>query len=119
MDLQKTIDIIIEQEQKEIKVYLLFASGVIACFFILLCVNIYFYLIKDVATTISIKEIGAAISNFLTLAAGYIPFQQIVRRKKKVRYFDKILRVGILENDPDKDKYADIINKAIEDGLKD
>ena len=119
MDLQKTIDIIIEQEQKEIRVYILFASGVIACFLILLSVNIYIYFINDIAATLTLKEIAAAISNFLALAAGYIPLQQIIKRKKKVRYFDKILRIGVLDCDPDKEKYADLINKAIENGLKD
>jgi len=109
MDLQKTIDIIINQEKREISNYILFSIGVIICFFILLCYNLISGYISDKAT---------ALVNFLTLSVEYIPFQQIVKRRKKINYFDKIIRIGILENETDKDEFKKMINTAIEEGLK-
>lgn len=110
MDLQKTIDIIIDQEQKEIKNYNIFAVVVIFCFFILLGFNLL---------SGHIKDIPSALTNFLTLAVGYIPFQQIVKRKKKIKYFDKIIRIGIDESDTDKEDFIVMVKKAIENGLQD
>lgn len=110
MDLHKTIDVIIEQEHKEIKNYNLFAFSVIICFLILLCYNLINGYIKDIA---------AALTNFLTLAVGYIPFQQIVKRRKKIKYFDQIVRTGVAEDEPDRKEFAEMIKKAIENGLKD
>jgi hypothetical protein len=109
MDFQKTIDIIITQEKKEITNYSLFSVGVIVCFLILLCYNLFSGNITDKA---------AALLNFLTLSAEYIPFQQIVKRRKKIKYFDKIIRNGILENETDKEEFKKMINNAIEEGLK-
>jgi len=110
MDLQKTIDVIIDQEQKEIKNYNLFALVAIICFFALLCFNLISGYIKDIA---------AALTNFLTLAVGYIPFQQIVKRRKKIKYSDRIIRTGLLEGGTDEEDYKDMVKTAIEDGLKD
>jgi hypothetical protein len=109
MDLQKTIDYIISQEKKEISNYVLFSFVVILCFFILLSYNLISGYITDKA---------AALTNFLTLAVEYIPFQQIVKRRKKINYFDKIVRIGIQENEPEKEEFKKMINSAIEDGLK-
>lgn len=109
MELEKTIDYIISQEKKEIKTYVLFAIAVIFCFFLLLCYNIINHYIVDKA---------AALTNFLTLVVEYIPFQQIIKRRKKICYFDKIVRIGVQENEPDKDEFTKMINNAIEEGLK-
>lgn len=109
MDLAKSIDIIIEQEEKEIKNYNRFAFVVISVFFALLCFNLISGYIKDVA---------AASTNFLTLAVGYIPFQQISKRRKRINYFDKIIRLGIAEGDPNKETFSTIIFEAIKEAFK-
>lgn len=109
MKLEESIDIIIEQEQKEIKNYNTFASVVIIAFFILLCFNLISGYIKDIA---------AASTNFLTLAVGYIPFQQIIKRRKRIKYFDKIIRLGISEDDPNKDAFSSIVIEAIKEAFK-
>lgn len=109
MNLEKSIDIIIEQEQKEIKSYNTFALVVIVAFFGLLCFNLISGYIKDIA---------AASTNFLTLAVGYIPFQQIIKRRKRIKYFDKIVRLGISEDGPNKDTFSSIILEAIKEAFK-
>jgi hypothetical protein len=109
MKLEESIDIIIEQEQKEIKNYNTFATVVIIAFFLLLCFNLVSGYIKDFA---------AAATNFLTLAVGYIPFQQIIKRRKRIKYFDKIVRLGISEEDPNKDTFSSIVIEAIKEAFK-
>jgi hypothetical protein len=110
MNLEKSIDIIIQQEQKEIRNYNIFAFAVIAIFFILLCFNLISGYIKDIA---------AAGTNFLTLAVGYIPFQQIIKRRKRIQYFDKIVRLGVSENEPDRGTFDGIVIEAIKNACKD
>jgi hypothetical protein len=109
MNLEKSIDVIIKQEQKEIRTYNIFAFFAITAFFILLCFNLINGYIKDLA---------AAGTNFLSLAVGYIPFQQISKRKKRIYYFDKIIRLGISENGPDKEKFDGIVIEAIKEVCK-
>lgn len=109
MNIQETIDVIIEQERKEIKYYNVFALVVIIGFFTLLCFNLI---------TGYIKDVPAALTNFLTLSVGYIPIQQIVKRRKKINYFDKIVRFGADENQPDKTEYINMVKTAIETGIK-
>jgi hypothetical protein len=109
MNFEKSIDVIIKQEQKEIRTYNLFALFVITAFFILLCFNLFNGYIKDLAV---------AGTNFLTLAVGYIPFQQISKRKKRIYYFDKIIRLGIVENGPNKEEFVDIVIEAIKEVCK-
>jgi hypothetical protein len=109
MNLEKTINIIIEQERKEIKNYNTFGIVVIIAFFLLLCFNLLNGYIKDIA---------ASLTNFLTLAVGYIPFQQIIKRKKKIEYFDKIIRLGVSEEGPDKEAFDSIIIDAIKEASK-
>ena len=82
MKLEKTIDIIIQQERKEIKIYKIFAFLVIVAFSFLLCFNLVSGYIKDIA---------AAVTNFLTLAVGYIPFQQIMKRQKEYNILTELL----------------------------
>ncbi len=109
MSLEKSIDIIINQEKKEIKNYNIFAVIVIIAFFGLLCFNLLSGYIKD---------IGASLTNFLTLAVTYIPFQQVIKRKKRIKYFDKIVRLGILEGGPEKETFDSIIIDAIKEAFK-
>ena len=109
MDLQKTIDFIVKQEKREISSYILFACIVIICFCILLAYNLISGYITDKAT---------ALVNLLTLAVEYIPFQQIVKRRKKINYFENIVRLGINENVPEKEDFKKMIHSAIEEGLK-
>jgi hypothetical protein len=109
MNLEKSIDIIIEQEQKEIRNYNTFAIVVIIAFFALLCFNLISGYIKDIA---------AASTNFLTLGVGYVPFQQIIKRRKRIKYFDKIIRLGINEDGPDKDTFISIVMEAIKEAFK-
>ena len=109
MDLGSCIDIIISQERSEIKSYTRFAEVVILLFFGLLCFNILSNHIKDIVP---------ASTNFLTLAVSYIPFQQIIKRKKKILFFHKIVRLGLSQNDPDKDKFDEIILEAVKEASK-
>lgn len=109
MDLENSIDVIIEQERKEIKNYNTFAIVVIIAFFVLLCFNLISGYIKDIA---------AAATNFLTLAIGYIPFQQIIKRRKRIKYFDEIIRLGISEDGPNKDAFSSIVIEAIKEAFK-
>ncbi|MEJ7677423.1 MAG: hypothetical protein WKG06_06045 [Segetibacter sp.] len=109
MDLEKSLNIIIEQERKEIKSYNSFALMVIIAFLLLLCFNLISGYIKDIA---------AALTNFLTLAAGYIPFQQIVKRRRRINFFDKIVRIGITEDNSNKETYINIIIDTIKEAIK-
>lgn len=109
MDLEKCIDVIIKQEQKEIKTYNTFAVLIICAFSILFIFN----LISGY-----IKEIAPAGTNFLTLVVGYLPYQQITKRKKRIQYLDKIIRLQISEEGQNKDTFSGIIVDAIKEAFK-
>jgi len=109
MSLEESLNVIIAQERKEIKSYNIFAVVVIFVFFALLCFNLISGYIKDIA---------AAGTNFITLAVGYIPFQQVIKRRKRINYFDNIVRFGIEKESPDKDLYSGIIIDAIKEAFK-
>ena len=109
MDIEKSLDIIIKQDQREIRNYSTFAIGVIIAFILLLCFNFICGYIKDVA---------AALTNFLVLAVGFIPFQQIIKRRRRIIFFNTIVRPGISENDADKEANANYISEVIKDAIK-
>jgi hypothetical protein len=109
MELDESIDIIIVQEQKEIKSYNVFAIAVVGIFFGLLIFNLISGYIKDIAL---------ASTNFLTLAVGYIPLQQIIKRKKRIIYFKTIVRPGISKDNPNKSTFDAIVLDVIRDTFK-
>jgi len=88
MDFEASIDEIIKQDQKEIKTYWLLTIIVIIIFLTLLCWNLVMSERKDLV---------ANVTNILTLATGYIPIQQIIKRKKRITYLG-IIRIGLANN---------------------
>lgn len=89
MNIEESIDTIIQQEENEIKSYWIIASIVVVIALILFIWNIIIGERKDLV---------ANATNILTLAAGYIPIHQIIKRKKRIKYLDKIIRVGLSAN---------------------
>jgi hypothetical protein len=109
MDFQRTIDIIVSQEKKEIKKDSISCFIVIICFCGLLCYNV-------ISKNISKDELGIALIliNIAVLLFLWFPWKQKVKREKTVIYFDKIIRIGISENSPEKDEYIGMVKKYIE-----
>ena len=109
MNFEASIDEIIKQEQKEIKTYWLLAIVVIIIFLTLLCWNL---------TMSERKDLVANATNILTLAAGYIPIQQIIKRKKRIKYLDKIIRIGLSKNATNRRDFEGIVLSLITEACK-
>src|SRR5688572_5924672 len=106
MNFEESIDEIIKQDQKEIKTYWVLAFLVIGIFLILFVWNLIIGEKKDLV---------ANATNILTLAAGYVPIQQIIKRKKRIKYLDKIIRLGLSENASNRQDFEGIIISLIRD----
>jgi glycopeptide antibiotics resistance protein len=102
IDTEKIIETIKREDKLEIRRYNLFAIGVVVVFFLMLCFNISHNYFKD---------IGPALTNFLTLVVGYIPFQQIAKRRKRIKYFD------VAKETFSKEQLAEVIRKLLEAGM--
>lgn len=100
MNFEESIDEIIQQEQKEIKAYWIIASVALAISLILFIWNIVIGERKDLV---------ANATNILTLAAGYVPVQQIIKRRKRIKYLDKIIRLGLSANTRNRQDFEDIV----------
>lgn len=79
MEIEKIIEFIKKEDKKEIRNYNLFAALVVIIFFLMLCYNLKNNYLKDV---------GTALTNFVTLGVSYLPFQQISKRRKRIKYID-------------------------------
>lgn len=104
MDFEASIDEIIKQDQREIKTYWLLAIIVIVIFLTLFCWNLVMSERKDLV---------ANATNMLTLAAGYIPIQQIIKRKKRIIYLDKIVRIELSRDGTNRQALEEMIISII------
>ena len=104
MTVEESIDKIISQEQTEIKTYWSLAIVLFIIFLGLSCWNV---IISEK------KELISNAINILSLAASYIPIQQIIKRKRRVNFLDKIIRVGLSKDAKNKAEYERIILELI------
>lgn len=104
MTVEESIDEIINQDQTEIKTYWSLAIILFAVFLGLSCWNV---IISEK------KELISNAINILSLAASYIPVQQIIKRRRRVKYLDKIIRVGLSKDAPNRAEYERMILELI------
>ena len=112
MDFQKTIDLIVSQERKEIKKYSRLRFAILIGVILFLCYNL---ISKNIS--LDLKSIPIVLVNFLPLFALLIPIIQIGKRQKTIIYFDKIIRIGISGKGPDKEEYVGMVMKFIRNAL--
>jgi hypothetical protein len=100
MTFEESIDEIIKQELNEIKTYWALAIILFLFFLGLSCWNV---VISEK------KELISNAINILSLAASYIPIQQIIKRKRRIKYLDKIIRLGLSKSAKNRVEFESII----------